>query len=150
MQQGPDNLRVFPMQRLFSAFPGGRAGIALLLLRAALGIALMFQGGFYLREPGAPPTTWLEGIAALVAGALLLLGYFTPIVGIAVVLGGLGIYLELLPPGAPALFDTKLAIVFAMTILLALILIGPGAFSVDARVFGRREIIIPSAFRTPE
>jgi hypothetical protein len=34
--------------------------------------------------------------------------------------------------------------------LLALILIGPGAFSVDARLFGRREIIIPPSFGTHE
>jgi hypothetical protein len=30
-----------------------------------------------------------------------------------------------------------------MTMVLAIIGLGPGAFSVDARVFGRREIIIP-------
>jgi uncharacterized membrane protein YphA (DoxX/SURF4 family) len=135
------------MQRLFSAFPGGRAGIALLLLRAVLGIALMLQGGFYLREPDVPLTGWFAGIAALAAGALLLLGYLTPIVGIAVLLWGAGIFLKRFPQGLPAIFDTKVN-VFALTILLALILIGPGAFSVDARVFGRREIIIPPVFGT--
>jgi hypothetical protein len=32
--------------------------------------------------------------------------------------------------------------VFSIAILLAIIVLGPGAFSVDARLFGRREIII--------
>ncbi|HEY6851203.1 MAG TPA: hypothetical protein VI320_33955 [Terracidiphilus sp.] len=31
----------------------------------------------------------------------------------------------------------------------ALVLLGPGAFSIDARLFGRREIIIPEARRSP-
>jgi hypothetical protein len=29
-------------------------------------------------------------------------------------------------------------------------LLGPGAFSIDARMFGRREILIPSASRPPK
>jgi hypothetical protein len=41
------------------------------------------------------------------------------------------------------LFDSKPALIFALTMLLAIIGAGPGRFSVDARVFGRREIIIP-------
>jgi hypothetical protein len=60
-------------------------------------------------------------------------------------LGGLGIFLGLVPIGLPAFSDTRLVVVFAITMLLALILIGPGAFSIDARVFGRRVIIIPPA-----
>jgi len=28
--------------------------------------------------------------------------------------------------------------------LVAIIILGPGAFSVDSRLFGRREVIIPS------
>jgi hypothetical protein len=32
-------------------------------------------------------------------------------------------------------------------IALAVICLGPGALSLDARLFGRREIIIPTSFR---
>jgi hypothetical protein len=32
---------------------------------------------------------------------------------------------------------------------VAITLLGPGAFSLDARLFGRREIIIPEAARPP-
>jgi uncharacterized membrane protein YphA (DoxX/SURF4 family) len=31
----------------------------------------------------------------------------------------------------------------------ALVLLGPGAFSLDARLFGRRKIIIPEGGRSP-
>jgi uncharacterized membrane protein YphA (DoxX/SURF4 family) len=33
---------------------------------------------------------------------------------------------------------------------ISLILLGPGAFSLDARLFGRREIIIPEIPRPPK
>jgi hypothetical protein len=32
----------------------------------------------------------------------------------------------------------------------ALALLGPGAFSLDGRLFGRREIVIPPSSRPPE
>ncbi len=35
-------------------------------------------------------------------------------------------------------------------ILVALVFLGPGAFSLDARLFGRREIIIPGTHRPPK
>jgi hypothetical protein len=43
------------------------------------------------------------------------------------------------------LFEAKLTAALATVIAVALICLGPGAFSLDARLFGRREIIIPSA-----
>jgi uncharacterized membrane protein YphA (DoxX/SURF4 family) len=43
----------------------------------------------------------------------------------------------------PNLFESKLSLIFGLTMLLSVAGIGPGAFSVDARVFGRREIILP-------
>jgi hypothetical protein len=33
---------------------------------------------------------------------------------------------------------------------VALALLGPGAFSLDGRLFGRREIVIPPSSRKPE
>jgi hypothetical protein len=41
------------------------------------------------------------------------------------------------------LFDAKLPIILAASMLVAIMLLGPGAFSIDARMYGRREIIIP-------
>lgn len=70
------------------------------------------------------------GALAVVGGALLLLGFFTPIAGVA---SGLAV---LLLGGA-------LPRVFVGIVALAVVLLGPGAFSVDSRLFGRREIVIP-------
>ena len=131
------------LQRLFPAFPGGWSGIALLLLRSVIALSVLVQGGLYLREAGGASAMWLAGWAALLSGALLLIGFLTPIAGIAVGLGAIGVQLSLLPAGAPILFDSRSAVAFAMTMLIAIVLLGPGAFSLDARVFGRREIIIP-------
>jgi hypothetical protein len=43
------------------------------------------------------------------------------------------------------LFAVKPTTAFATVIAVALVCLGPGAFSLDARLFGRREIIIPKA-----
>ena len=74
---------------------------------------------------------------------MLSVGFLTPIVGALVGLGALGIRLSVLPASAPNLFDTKLPAIQAATMLIAVVLLGPGAFSIDSRIFGRREIIIP-------
>jgi uncharacterized membrane protein YphA (DoxX/SURF4 family) len=139
----PKKTRRHLLQRLFPAFPGGLPGIALLLFRAVFALSLLLQAGFYLREADGALATWFVGLAALAAGALLLIGFLTPVAGAVVGLGAIGVGLSLLPPCAPTLFDSRLAIVFAVTVLVGIVVLGPGAFSVDARVFGRREIIIP-------
>ena len=135
--------RVSNLQRFFSAFPGGWPGIALLILRAALGLALLVQSGFYFRASETTPVQWAVGLIAGVCGFLLLVGFLTPVVGGAVGAGALAISLSLLPSCVPSLFDSVVVLGFGATMLLAIVILGPGAFSVDARVFGRREIIIP-------
>jgi uncharacterized membrane protein YphA (DoxX/SURF4 family) len=103
---------------------------------------LLAQGAFYLRVSGPVPAVWC-GLTAIVSGALLTIGFLTPIAVILVALEATGIALSMLPACTPDLFDTKLPIVFATAILMAVLLLGPGALSVDARLFGRREVIIP-------
>jgi uncharacterized membrane protein YphA (DoxX/SURF4 family) len=85
----------------------------------------------------------------MAAGAALLAGFLTPIVAIIVGLGAAGVGFSVLPVCARNVFDSFLPILLAATILVAILLMGPGAFSVDARLFGRREIIIPPISRTP-
>ncbi|HXB69383.1 MAG TPA: DoxX family protein [Candidatus Acidoferrales bacterium] len=131
------------LRRLFSAFPGRWPGIALLLLRTVLATTLLVQGGYYLREPGPSLAAWLVGLTSVACGALLWIGLLTPLVSVVVGLEATGIAFSLLPVCTRTLFDSFMSVVFAVTILLAIITLGPGAFSVDARLFGRREIIIP-------
>jgi len=112
-----------------------------------IALSALVQGGLYLREAGGGPVTWLAGLAALAGGALLLVGFLTPVAGATLGLEAIGVGLSLFPPST--LFDSRPAIVYAVTILVAIVLLGPGAFSLDARVFGRREIIIPPRLSHP-
>jgi uncharacterized membrane protein YphA (DoxX/SURF4 family) len=113
-------------------------------MRVILGLSLLVQAGYYVRDPDAPPAAWIMGISSVLSAGLLLIGLLTPLVSSALVLGALGVWISLLPACTPTLFDSRAAI-FAITILVAIVGLGPGAFSVDARLFGRREIVFPRA-----
>jgi hypothetical protein len=47
-------------------------------------------------------------------------------------------------------FDAESCVLFLIVMALVAVLVGPGAYSLDARVFGRREIIIPDAPRADD
>ena len=139
------------LQRLFSTFPSGWPGAGLLLLRAAVGLTAIIQGSSYLTAgDAAAPATWLGGGLAVAGGAALLIGLFTPLAGTLVGLINAGVALRWIPAPAPNLFDARLSLLFVIVMAVTIILLGPGAFSLDARLFGRREIIIPHASRSPK
>jgi uncharacterized membrane protein YphA (DoxX/SURF4 family) len=115
-----------------------------LLLRGAVGIVALVQAGFYLADSAAStPAMWFVGLVGLAAGVALLIGVLTPLAGMVVALGVLGIGFSILAAPMPNLLDEKLSAVLAAIIAAAIVFLGPGAFSFDARLFGRREIIIP-------
>src|ERR1700757_792917 len=68
------------MQRMFSSFPAGWPGLALLLLRSTAGLVLI-SGAAYSSSKADEATllVLILAIAALASGLLLLLGFFTPI-----------------------------------------------------------------------
>jgi len=135
---------------LFSTFPGGWPGAGLLLLRATIGVTAIMQGGLYFADSGIPALgTGAVGLGAIVSGALLLIGFLTPVAASLIGLGTLGIAFAWLPTAATNLFDAELPAVFAVIMSASVVFLGPGAFSIDARLFGRREIIIPPVSRSP-
>jgi hypothetical protein len=75
-----------------------------------------------------------------VAGLLLILGLLTPVASPLV--GGSYVGLAFAPPTAPS-HPSATAVSYMLVIATAIALLGPGAFSFDSRLFGRREIIIP-------
>ena len=89
--------------------------------------------------------TW--GLAALTfaGGAFLLVGLMTPFVTVLVAAGGIAAVLSLIPLPGQTLSDSYPAILNLIVLSIAIALLGPGAFSLDARMFGRREITIPSS-----
>jgi len=85
--------------------------------------------------------TWGAGLLAMASGACLVAGFLTPAAALAAAVASIGVGLSLLPPpsevlGAPA---SLLVATMAATVVL----LGPGAYSIDSRLFGRREVVIP-------
>jgi uncharacterized membrane protein YphA (DoxX/SURF4 family) len=83
-------------------------------------------------------------VAALsfAAGLCLLLGVITPVASLIVAFGAIAYHFFGIT--TPNGFAASSFIVFRITALaLATACVGPGAFSFDARIFGRREIHIP-------
>lgn len=123
--------RGLSVQRLFSTFANGWPGAGLLLLRALTGTTLLYCQIPRIVERSALGAIVPEMIAA-VGGIFLLVGLWTPVAGtlvavvelwtIFVVAGDLSVPLMLATIGA------------------ALAMIGPGAWSLDARLFGRKHI----------
>ncbi len=134
------------LQRIFSTFPSRRPGAGLLLLRAVLGATLFAQGAEYLFK--WHDLTSLMGAIALVLiviAAFLLVGYLTPVASVLAGLACLSSAVPLISGPTSSLLAAKPAVAFATAIAAALFFLGPGAFSLDARLFGRREIVISNS-----
>jgi uncharacterized membrane protein YphA (DoxX/SURF4 family) len=80
---------------------------------------------------------------AALTGVLLLVGLMTPLAGVLAALGSLGAAVSWLPSPAVNTLGVGVAGVLPIVVATAIALLGPGAISVDAALFGRREIMIP-------
>jgi hypothetical protein len=117
------------MRRLFSTFARGSPGVGLLVMRLVVGPAFVARSLLMLNEPA---TAAAAPVLAIGAGLLLLAGLWTPIAGSLV--AAIGIWL------ACTRAEDPLASVLFATMGAALALVGPGAWSVDARLFGWKRI----------
>jgi putative oxidoreductase len=126
------------LQRLFSTFAGGWPGAGLLLLRLLTATAFIYFG--IASAHAAPPLiiVVLE-IIGVGAGLLLLVGLWTPAAGVLAVIVKVWIACSRLysHSGNPwfPIVHAVLGAVLAM--------VGPGAWSIDARLFGRKHITFP-------
>jgi uncharacterized membrane protein YphA (DoxX/SURF4 family) len=120
----------------------------LLLLRAVFGLTALVQGGPYLWGRDNPTLwTWAVGSLVLAIGSSLLIGFLTSIACILLSLGSVAIAFPPFPAYTHNLLDNGLSILCVTIAAVAMALLGPGAYSLDARLFGRREIIITQASR---
>jgi hypothetical protein len=127
-------IRVFAMQRLFSMFPTGGAGIALALLRitvAAMLLMIAFPRGEVISSQWA-----FAGLAVL--AAFFFLGVFTPILCLVCCCIEIAAMFSL--RGVDAMH-----MVLSIVDTAALGLLGPGGYSLDARMFGRRRVVLSTA-----
>jgi len=83
------------------------------------------------------------GLFAIIAGLVFLAGFLTPIVASILTIGYIVDGILLFFSNDAANHATAFIALYLALMSLALALLGPGAFSVDARLFGRVEIIIP-------
>jgi putative oxidoreductase len=116
-----------------SPFAGGSAGIGLLIMRMSCGGVLMRETMTHVIA--APTSETVVHIALLILATAILTGFWTRIAGAGV--AALELWLLAWVDGS-ALVHSLLA-----TLGAALALLGPGAWSADARLSGWRRIDIP-------
>jgi uncharacterized membrane protein YphA (DoxX/SURF4 family) len=123
------------MDRLYSRFPGGGVGFGLLLLRLILA-AWFFQTGVPMFN--ANPAAFLCAFVFMSAALLLAAGLVT---SMSAVIGAVCLVLSLLAANQPIHWFPVLALAGLSG---SLALLGPGGYSLDARLSGWRTIDLSS------
>jgi uncharacterized membrane protein YphA (DoxX/SURF4 family) len=109
-----------------------------LLLRLSLASALC-----YVDAPGlfnrSEPIVFAQQLTAAAGALLLLIGLWTPLVGTVVAIDQ--VWIATVSPYSPGREETEFHILVAM-LAVSVAMLGPGAWSLDARLFGRRRLDI--------
>jgi hypothetical protein len=119
------------LRRLYSTFAGSWPGAGLLLLRLVVGSIVVVRAGSKLWE-GAPLPAPLASASLAASGVLLIAGLWTPLAGTVVAAFELSHILTMAPD--------RLVCLLTGTAAGALAMLGPGRWSVDARLFGWKRI----------
>ncbi len=121
--------------------------MGLLILRFAIGAPCLIQGWLLVTGPQQSGASLITGALLLLSALLLFAGFGA---SLACAIAGLLIAASAagwVPCPEANLFPPARLGLFAGAVTVALLFLGPGAYSVDARLFGRREIVIPRRSR---
>ena len=110
-------------------FPSGGPGLALILLRVSVGASVLLAV-FTAPHRGI----WMLAIS-IPLSVLLCVGFLTPITALLTI----PIYLV----DTASLRIALVAVVIAILHAIALSLLGPGSYSIDAHLYGRHVVVIP-------
>jgi uncharacterized membrane protein YphA (DoxX/SURF4 family) len=138
------------MDTLYSRFPAGRVGFALLLLRLVDGLGLVGEGIRLFTPAGTssePASALLLGLVLVASATMLILGVRTSLAGggAAMCTAGAAVYGSHhvnLPWSDTEAWVFPFVLVFFLSGSLALL--GPGGYSLDARLSGWRRIRLAS------
>jgi putative oxidoreductase len=115
------------VRRLYSSFARGAPGAGLLLLRLSTAAVLLVDSADLFRT-GLSAAPLALGVASLASGFLVLVGLWTPVA--AAMASVFALWHALTGQADPGLH-------FLCALLgLAVALLGPGGWSIDARLFG--------------
>jgi putative oxidoreductase len=119
------------LQRLFTTFADSWPGFGLLVQRLVTGIAL-FHAGIGLFNEASTAASMAPQAMGAVLGIFITIGLWTPVTG--ALIAAIEVWRAIAYP-----CDSGTAILLA-TLGATQAMIGPGAFSIDARLFGRKHI----------
>ena len=109
-----------------------------------MGVVVLIQGGMRLTQPSdAGIGQWTAGWVAVASGFALLAGFLTPPAAALALVSAMVQWINMAPAPGASLFLPKLLDAFLGAVAVAIVFLGPGGFSLDARLFGLREIVLP-------
>ena len=123
------------VQRLFSTFADGWPGAGLLIQRVLISAITLFYGITHLLD-SAGLATKLPFLVASVAALSVLLGLWTPVAGTIIAIVGVWIF-------AAVCSNHSLTPIIMAVLGATVAMIGPGIWSIDAKLYGRKRLEAP-------